>query len=338
MNTEFANKMSEITERVKKSVANWDKKEADHSQYWSCPTACMRAIAEYGAENIFLVANHYHGRYEDDDANFYYYNNKTGEFFHDEWSTRFAAPGYSNYECTTFVEAWENDAIDKEVLFKVLLAQDINKVNNFKFDPYDNFVETCQFGLRVEVKRGRKWKGTGYLVGTFTKSYQWDVPRWRSNNDYGTSTTRYAKIYDPATNRIESVNCSYIEFLDLPKFIEEYKNIYLKSLNEKTKDDICVGGPRTSFGCGTGDHYTTPMYIQCLDMESFSDWMKKNHQNRFDLSVAYDVVEEEAKKKAEEFKASKMPDIIKWVKENTDKQTEEEINTLAEHIFNKRYN
>ena len=62
------------------------------------------------------------------------------------------------------------------------------------------------------------------------------------------------------------------------------------------------------------------------------------HRNKFDLSIAYDEVEEEAKKKAEEFKASKMPGIIEWVKTNTDKKTEEEINTLAEHIFNKRYN
>lgn len=338
MNTEFAKKMSEITERAKKSVALWESKEIDHSNYWANPTTCIRAIAEYGAENIFLVASHYHGRYEDDDANFAYYNNKTGEFFHDEWSTRFAAPSYDSYKCTTFKEAWENDAVDKSILFKVLLKKDINKINNFTFDPFDKFEETCSLGLRVEVKKGRKWKGFGYLIGTFSKHYQWAVPQWKSNNGYGMSGTRYAKIYDPVNNRIETVNCSWVEFIDLPKFIEEYKSLYLKSLNEKTEDNICINDPKTSFGCGFGDHYTTPMYIQCLDMESFIDWMKRNHKNTFDLSIAYDEVEEAAKKKAEEFKASKMPGIIEWVKNNTDKKTEDEINNLAEYIFNKKYN
>ena len=41
--------------------------------------------------------------------------------------------------------------------------------------------------------------------------------------------------------------------------------------------------------------------------------------------------------KEKEFKESKMPGIIEWVKNNTDKKTEEDIMALAEHIFNKKY-
>ena len=59
--------------------------------------------------------------------------------------------------------------------------------------------------------------------------------------------------------------------------------------------------------------------------------------NKFNLDNAYDVMEKEKKAKQEAFKASKMPGIIEWVKNNTDKTTEEEILKLAEHIFNKRY-
>ena len=32
-----------------------------------------------------------------------------------------------------------------------------------------------------------------------------------------------------------------------------------------------------------------------------------------------------------------MPGIIEWVKNNTDKETDEDILALAEHIFNKKY-
>lgn len=339
MNTEFIENLNKETERCKSLVDRWNNKDIDHQQYWSCPTACIEAIAKYGAENIYLVSNSYHGRYEDDDASFTYYNNVTGEFFNDEWSTRFAAPAYGSYECLKFEEAWDNNLVDKERLYKIILERDINFKKNFTYDPWYNHIETvCTWCLRVKVSRGRKWKGTGYLVSTFTKKFQWGVKLWRSDNDYGTSTTRYAKIYDPSTNRIETVNANYIEFLDLNKFIEEYRDLYIEALNNSTVNDLCVGKAGSNYSPYSGDHYGTPMHIQLIHMESFEAWMMKNHANKFDLSIAYDEVEEEAKKKAEEFKASKMPGIIEWVKTNTDKKTEEEINTLAEHIFNKRYN
>ena len=338
MDMDFIAKLNKQTENCKNHVERWNNKEIEHSNYWSCPTACIEAIAQYGADNIYLVSSSYHGRYEDDDASFTYYNNVTGEFFHDEWSTRFAAPAYGSYECLKLEEAWNNGLVDKEKLYKITLERAINSMKNFKYDPwYTNFEMTCRWGLRVKVSRGRKWKGTGYLVGTFTKSYQWGVKLWRSNNDYGTSTTRYAKIYDPTTNRIESVNASYVEFLDLDNFVEEYKNTYITSLNNTTVDNLCVGRGNSSYSPCSGDHFGTPMYIN-IEFDKFEAWMDKNHTNNFDLSVAYDVVEEEAKKKFEEFKASKMPGIIDWVRNNTDKETEEDIMALAEHIFNKKYN
>ena len=39
----------------------------------------------------------------------------------------------------------------------------------------------------------------------------------------------------------------------------------------------------------------------------------------------------------EALKKEKMPAIIEWVKNNTDKKTDEDIKKLAEHIFNKKY-
>ena len=50
-------------------------------------TAVQKAIQEYGIENISMVGYNYHGRYEDDDCEFTYYNNVTGNFFYDEWTT-----------------------------------------------------------------------------------------------------------------------------------------------------------------------------------------------------------------------------------------------------------
>ena len=300
-------------------------------------TAVQRAIKEYGIENISMVGYNYHGRYEDDDCYFTYYNNVTGEFFGDEWTTRFACPGYGCYECQTLEEADKKGYIDHEKLFNLKKMQLINRLNNFKFDCIwgEKFEKIAQFGLRVEVTRGRKWKGTGFLIGTFTTSYQWGAKLWHSNNDYGTSTTRHAKIYDPVTNRIETVTANYVKFLDIDNIVEQHKKEMIAIAEATTVDDFTIGKNGTSYSPYSGDSNDTKMTINC-EIISFMKYLESKG-NKFNLDNAYDVIEEEKKAKQEAFKASKMPAIIEWVKNNTDKTTEEEILKLAEHIFNKRY-
>ena len=300
-------------------------------------TAVQRAIKEFGVENISMVGYNYHGRYEDDDCYFTYYNNVTGEFFKDQWTTRFCCPAYGCYECQTLEEADKKGYVEHEKLFNLKKIQLINDIKNFRFECIwgEKFAKISPFGLRVEVNHGRKWKGIGFLVGTFTKSYQWGVKLWKSNNDYGTSTTRYAKIYDPLTNRIESVNADYVKFLDLDNIIEQYKNDMVAIAEATTVDDFTIGKNGTSYSPYSGDSNDTKMTIDCK-VVSFMDYLKENG-NKINIKDAYDVVEEEKKAKFEAFKKSKMPGIIEWVKNNTDKETEEDIIKLAEHIFNKKY-
>lgn len=300
-------------------------------------TAVQKAIQEYGIENISMVGYNYHGRYEDDDCYFTYYNNVTGNFFYDEWTTRFACPAYGCYECQTLEEADKKGYVDHEKLFSFKKFEMIKQLEKFKFDNVwgDTFVKIAPFGLRVEVNRGRKWKGIGYLVGTFTTSYQWGVKMWRSNNDYGTSTTRHAKIYDPTTNRIETVTAEYVKFLDLDNIIEQYKKDMIAIIEAATINDFAIGKNGTSYSPYSGDSNDTKMTINC-EIVSFMKYLESKG-NKLNLNNAYDVIEEEKKAKFEAFKATKMPGIIEWVKNNTDKTTEEDIMKLAEHIFNKRY-
>ena len=300
-------------------------------------TAVQRAIQEYGIENISMVGYNYHGRYEDDDCEFTYYNNVTGNFFYDEWTTRFACPSYRCYECQTIEEADKNGLVDHEKLFSFKKYSMIKQFEKFKFDNIwgETFDKIAPLGLRVEVKRGRKWKGIGYLVGTFTTSYQWGVKMWCSNNDYGTSTTRHAKIYDPTTNRIETVTADYVKFLDLDNIIEQYKKDMIAIVEATTIEDFFIGKNDTSYSPYSGDSNLTPMIIKCNTI-SFMEYLKSKGNN-LNLENAYDVVEEEKKAKLLAFKETKMPGIIEWVKNNTDKETDEDILALAEHIFNKKY-
>ena len=300
-------------------------------------TAVQKAIKEYGIENISMVGYNYHGRYEDDDCEFTYYNNITGNFFYDEWTTRFACPSYGCYECQTLEEADKNGLVDHEKLFSFKKYSMIKQFEKFKFDNIwgETFDKIAPLGLRVEVKRGRKWKGIGYLVGTFKTSYQWGVKMWCSNNDYGTSTTRHAKIYDPTTNRIETVTADYVKFLDLDNIIEQYKKDMIAIVEATTVEDFSIGKNGTSYSPYSGDSNLTPMIIKCNTI-SFMEYLKSKGNN-LNLENVYDVVEEEKKAKLLAFKESKMPGIIEWVKNNTNKETDEDILALAEHIFNKKY-
>lgn len=300
-------------------------------------TVVQTAIQKYGIDNISMVGYNYHGRYEDDDCEFTYYNNVTGNFFYDEWTTRFACPAYGCYECQTLEEADKKGLVDHEKLFNFKKYEMIKQFEKFKFDGIcgDTFAKVASFGLRVEVTRGRKWKGIGYLVGTFTTSYQWAVKKWHSNNDYGTTTTRHAKIYDPTTNRIETVTAEYVKFLDLDNIVEQYKKEMIAIVEATTVDDFSIGKNGTSYSPYSGDSNDTKMTIKC-DTVSFIEYLKSKG-NKLNLENAHDAVEEEKNAKFEAFKETKMPGIIEWVKNNTNRETEEDILALAEHIFNKKY-
>ena len=67
------------------------------------------------------------------------------------------------------------------------------------------------------------------------------------------------------------------------------------------------------------------------------EFMTEKHTNHIDTTTAIDVVEEAAKKKYNNFREKKLPGIITWVRNNTDKTDEGEILELAEHIFKKHY-
>lgn len=300
-------------------------------------TAVQEAIEKYGIDNISMVGYNYHGRYEDDDCSFTYYNNVTGEFFHDEWTTRFACPNYANFECQTLKAADEKGYVDHEKLYNFKKSQLINYYANMKISDYaigEIYDEIARLGLRIEVKGGRKWKGIGFLVGTFSTSYQWGTKLWRSNNDYGTSTTRHAKVYDPLTNRIETVTANQVKFLDLDKIIEKYKSDMIALIEATTVDDLVIGNNGTSYSPYSGDSNTTPININC-NIVTFKEYIKTKGNN-LNLDNAYDVVEEEKKVKLNAFKETKMPELIEWVKANTDKEGDE-IQKLAERIFNKKY-
>lgn len=287
-------------------------------------TNVEKAIAEFGVNNIFLVSENYRGLYHDDYCTFTYYNAVTDEFFKDEWTTAGYCPSYNSYMCKKISTAVKEGIFDTEKwLNKVRkLNTWVTENNGFVKSITSLWKEVADFGLHVKVDGGRKWKGTGYWVGTKVKDFQYATPRFRTHDSsFGRSTTVLAKIYDPITSRIEYVNIKYVQVLEEENLRNRFIEIHNNMVAVGKLEDI--------------HYYNNQLPKLITNHETWVEFIKNNTPS-VDWSTAYDEIEFAEKKKAAEFREKKMKDLIEWVTNNTDK-TGDDIQKLAEHIFNKKY-
>ena len=283
-------------------------------------------MMEVGIDKIFFVGRDYHGRYEDDDCYFTYWNEAEKKFEHDEWSTRFAAPSYDLYEMPiAFSLAWEEGMIDKEAYLEHMKSLNLDILTNLHFnkDIAENY---C---LRVKIDGGRKWKGEGYLISISESSYRFATPMFRNHNDdFGVSTSRTAVIWDPMTNTINRANAQYLKFIDAEDIMEKYTYWAKSVIMNATIENI---HPASNFGrCVLDIDYSFEKFMSDV-------WAKEHNIPSEYYANAYDAEAEEKRRKLSELSTEKMPGIIEWVKNNTDK-TGDEVMKLAVHIFNKNYN
>ena len=85
---------------------------------------------------------------------------------------------------------------------------------------------------------------------------------WRSNNDYGVSTTRYAKVLDPVAGTINTVTSSNMNFVDVEKFFDEYKTEMKNKLEATTVEDLKVGDYGFSYSPYSGDSHRVAYGIE----------------------------------------------------------------------------
>lgn len=287
---------------------------------------CLKRVRETGIDKIFFVGRDYHGKYEDDYCYFTYWDEKKKEFFSDEWGTWAAFPHYDFYEMPIrFGAAWDEGLIDKEAFLNVKKVAHFEFIDKIVFDK-----EVAKdFNLRVKVEKGRKFKGEGYLVGVDKSSYRFATPMFRNHSDnYGVSTTYTALIWNPIDNTINRANLQYVNYIDEEKIIIEYKEWAKNIINHSTINDI-----------HSNNQYNNGSFILDVDyswIKFMSEVWAPNHVIGDVISTAYDPEMEEKKKKESEFRATKMPEIIEWVKNNTDKEGED-IMKLALHIYDKNY-
>lgn len=305
MSSEILAALQKETEQTKKAIENYENSDK-RNNYWSAPTMAMKAIAQYGAENIFLTNEVYHGLYHDDYAKFEYYNNVTGETFRDEWTTAFCCPAYDSYKCLPIAEAWEHGLVNKARFLDMRRKGWLNSLAGDSL-PRLSLAEMIDSKALIEVKNGRKWQGKGYVV-----SYR--------NMTFGYKNVTYAAVLDPTTSVINEVNAEYLGIAGHAELVAEWKKELRERIEGLTEADILDDGS-----------------LQQALRFSFPEWMKEKGESvSIDLKNASYPAQEERDRKQAAFKEKKMAELVVWVQTNTDKKGDE-IQALAERIFARRY-
>ena len=181
--------------------------------------------------------------------------------------------------------------------------------------------------IPVNVVRGRKFNGAGYLIYSISTSF-----------GFGISTKTFTKpaILDPTTGIIHIINSfGYIEYD--AEFRNNFKNLVVKGLkmNEATVYSLAhLWAYKMSYS-----HCDTINYNSKVKSLGNTGTKYINIPEIVKLSINANIAKRELENAIarEALKKEKMPAIIEWVKNNTDKKTDEDIKKLAEHIFNKKY-
>lgn len=168
--SEIANRTAEL----KAAIEAYDNMPKDGISYLANFSHARRLAAEIGLENVFYVGENYRGLYHDDYCTFTFYNNLTGEFFYDEWTTAFACPSCDSYYegIYTIKEGLELGLIDMEKVFALNKKRFETMIENNakKIFSSDSIDDNC-FYPRIRISRGRKWRGEGYLIDMETNVY-----------------------------------------------------------------------------------------------------------------------------------------------------------------------
>ena len=316
-------KLHHATEFAKNTIAEWN--DPDNKNYATKypPTALMKAQAQYGAENIFMISSDYHGRHEDDDCYFVYYNNVTGEEFKDTWSTRFAAPPFGWFETITLNDAFENDIVNKEVYLEYI------KKKVFKYlevcNPEGKYIDPekyTKYLLPVRVEGGRKFKGEGVLVSIDTKTYTFGPTYGKG---YNQSTTRTARIYVPETNTFAYCGANYCKFYTLQDLYNKWVEFETEQISKLTVRDVFG-----SLSSWLDDNHN----FRVLSFEKYLEGYENPYKYVIEALVEAEKQMEIANRCYKEVR--EVENIEKWVREHMTDVPESDVHTVAVRIFNKR--
>ena len=321
MNTTISENLIKSTNFAKSIIAEWNDCNNKSSKLNYPPTALMKAQAQYGAENIFMLSSDYHGRYNDDDCYFTYYNNVTGEEFKDTWSTRFAAPPFQWFETITLNTAFENNLVDYTVYLNYIKKRTLDSLR-FS-NPDGKYIDPKKFTkylLPVKVDGGRKFKGNGILVDVEEKTYHFG-PSYGHN--YNQSTTATAKIYVPETNTFAYCSANYCKFYTLQDLYNEWVTYVTNKINNLSVDDVFDNSGLLNENYG----------FKIISFEEFLSEKQNPYKQVIEALIESEKQEEIANNLYKEVRD--IENVEKWVREHMKDVPESDVHTVAVRIYKK---
>lgn len=225
-------------------------------------------------------------------------------------------------ESVELSEAIENGIISVETLLKGVL-------DNFplRIDEALESAARCAsldspVAIPVTVTRGRKFKGDGYLIYAVAEPVRYGLGAYRGEKNY------HPVIVNPSDLSINKVNSfGYLEY-----------NIDRDAVRENIYNNI---GHNVTIIQKLAHWWAYNMSYSACDTDNANALSKKITLRGlcFDIpEVVTEAIEKETARIVAENEAKmneKLPPIIEWVKNNTDKTTEAEILELAKHIYHK---
>lgn len=219
-----------------------------------------------------------------------------------------------------------SDALSTNLVTEKKLLDVIVKQLNITLPNIETFAANHSFddpiSIPVNVVRGRKFRGEGYLV--FAKK----VPVVYGLGAYKNEYNYHPVIFDPKTKTFNEINSfGYIEYSE-----EFLKNINVRATIQDTVDEVRSLAHAWAYAMS---------YSSC-DSTNYRELINKYALRGLKNMVVEKCVWEgieilnENKRIAREEKMNKeLPSLIEWVRSKGYKNTEEEIIVEAKRIWNK---
>ncbi len=232
----------------------------------------------------------------------------------------------------TLDEAIENNIVSIEKMINVCVKYLHICKNLPEIDSYatTKSIENTTM-IQVDVVRGRKYKGKGYLIYAVKEISFYN---FRNNVSYK------PVIVDPKTRTIHIVNSfEYLKYDDV--FVKQVLH-EIRNCIENTKEELMRIAHTFAYKVSYSSCDTTT-YNCMINMYRLRGLEKVVKHEKMLCTDIQSIIDETIQKQNIEkenaiakLKSQKMPKLIEWVEKNTDK-TGEDIVKLAEHIFNKKY-
>ena len=267
-------------------------------------------VEQFGAENIYMLREDYHGRYQDDDCYFTYINMVDGKTHSDEWSTRFAAPNYSRFVGPTLNEGVKSGKISLRKVLEVLFCRLSEYIPTAHYPRVgaSNFEYTAKtIQIPCKVTKGRKFRGEGILVGVRAVESSFGI-------------SRYAQIFSDGQLCEAVLNNVEVDDEVLQSYYLIWRAQKINSVNfdeiEAMGVDNAIKFAQEAFHTGVEYffHEFKNILVDVEGMKSKEEVMRENKRN--------------------EFKVRKMEELRAWARTKVE---ESEVENLAQRVWDKHY-